>query len=55
VAIFFEAAAAGRFLWSTMPDDELFAQAKAGTLRQNLVAEARPLLPKPNPVCSLWV
>ena len=27
------------FLWSSMPDDELFEQARAGTLRQNLQAQ----------------
>ncbi len=29
------------FLWSTMPDEELFAQAKAGTLHQPAVLEAQ--------------
>ena len=32
------------FLWSNMPDDELFAQAKAGTLRQNLDAQVARML-----------
>ena len=29
------------FLWSSMPDDELFKQAAAGTLRKNLDAEVK--------------
>jgi len=32
------------FLWSTMPDEELFAQAEAGTLRENLDAQVRRML-----------
>jgi len=32
------------FLWSTMPDDELFAQAERKTLRKNLEAEVQRLL-----------
>ena len=32
------------FLWSSMPDDALFAQAKAGTLRKNLDSEVRRML-----------
>jgi hypothetical protein len=32
------------FLWSTMPDVELFAQATAGTLRENLDAQVRRML-----------
>jgi hypothetical protein len=35
------------FLWSTMPDDELFAQAEKGTLRQNLEAQVRRMLKDP--------
>jgi hypothetical protein len=38
------------FLWSTMPDDALFAQAKAGTLRQNLDAEVKRMLSDPTAV-----
>jgi hypothetical protein len=32
------------FLWSSMPDDELFVQARAGTLRQNLDGQVRRML-----------
>jgi Protein of unknown function (DUF1592)/Protein of unknown function (DUF1588)/Protein of unknown function (DUF1587)/Protein of unknown function (DUF1585)/Protein of unknown function (DUF1595)/Planctomycete cytochrome C len=32
------------FLWSSMPDDELFKQAAAGTLRKNLDAEVKRML-----------
>ncbi|HJT32660.1 MAG TPA: DUF1592 domain-containing protein [Pirellulales bacterium] len=32
------------FLWSTMPDDELFRDAAAGTLRNNLPAQANRML-----------
>lgn len=32
------------FLWSTMPDPELFAQAQAGTLRKNLDAQVRRMI-----------
>src|SRR5262249_40105094 len=32
------------FLWSTMPDEELFQQAKAETLRKNLDAQVRRML-----------
>lgn len=35
------------FLWSTMPDDELFALAKAGTLRANLAEQVRRMLATP--------
>ena len=35
------------FLWSTMPDDALFAEAKAGTLRQNLDAQIARMLKDP--------
>jgi hypothetical protein len=35
------------FLWSTMPDDELFALAARGALRQNLDAQVRRLLKDP--------
>jgi len=38
------------FLWSTMPDDELFAQAKAGTLRQNLDAQIARMLKDPKAI-----
>jgi len=38
------------FLWSTMPDDELFAQAKAGTLRQNLDAQVSRMLKDPKAI-----
>ena len=38
------------FLWSTMPDDELFAQAKAGTLRQNLDAQVTRMLKDPKAI-----
>jgi len=32
------------FLWSSMPDDELFAQAQLGTLRKNLDAQVKRML-----------
>ena len=32
------------FLWSTMPDDALFAEAEKGTLRKNLDAQVRRML-----------
>jgi len=32
------------FLWSTMPDDELFGHAQRGTLRKNLAAQVRRML-----------
>jgi len=32
------------FLWSSMPDDELFAQAKTGKLRTNLAAQIKRML-----------
>lgn len=32
------------FLWSSMPDDELFDQARQGTLRKNLDAQVRRML-----------
>ncbi len=35
------------FLWSSMPDDELFAQAAKGTLRQNLEHEVKRMLEDP--------
>ncbi len=35
------------FLWSTMPDAELFAQAQAGTLRKNLDAQVRRMIRDP--------
>ena len=38
------------FLWSTMPDDALFAQANAGTLRQNLDAQIARMLQDPKAV-----
>ncbi|MBC8035762.1 MAG: DUF1592 domain-containing protein [Rhizobiales bacterium] len=38
------------FLWSRMPDDALFAQAKVGTLRQNLDAEIKRMLKDPKAI-----
>ena len=38
------------FLWSTMPDDELFSQAKAGTLRQNLDAQVTRMRKDPKAI-----
>jgi hypothetical protein len=35
------------FLWSTMPDAELFAQAEKGTLRKNLEVQVRRMLKDP--------
>jgi len=35
------------FLWSTMPDDELLAEAKAGSLRKNLDKQVRRMLKDP--------
>ena len=35
------------FLWSTMPDDALFAEAEPGTLRKNLNAEVKRMLADP--------
>ena len=35
------------FLWSSMPDDALFAEAKAGTLKQNLPAQVARMLKDP--------
>ena len=32
------------FLWSTMPDDALFAEAEKGTLRKNLAAQVKRML-----------
>jgi Protein of unknown function (DUF1592)/Protein of unknown function (DUF1588)/Protein of unknown function (DUF1587)/Protein of unknown function (DUF1585)/Protein of unknown function (DUF1595) len=32
------------FLWSSMPDDELFAEAQRGTLRKNLESQVRRML-----------
>ena len=38
------------FLWSTMPDEELFAAAKAGTLRANLEAHLARMLKDPKAI-----
>jgi hypothetical protein len=38
------------FLWSTMPDDELLAQARAGTLRRNLDAQVARMLKDPKAI-----
>ncbi len=35
------------FLWSTMPDEALFAEAERGTLRQNLAAQLQRMLADP--------
>ena len=35
------------FLWSTMPDDALFAEAERGTLRKNIDAQVRRMLKDP--------
>ncbi len=35
------------FLWSSMPDDELFAEAERGTLRKNLSAQLKRMLADP--------
>ncbi len=35
------------FLWSTMPDEELFLEARRGTLRKNLEAQVRRMLASP--------
>ena len=35
------------FLWSTMPDDALFAEAERGTLRKNLAAQVQRMLADP--------
>jgi cytochrome c5 len=35
------------FLWSSMPDDALFAEARAGTLKQNLEAQVTRMLKDP--------
>lgn len=35
------------FLWSSMPDDELFNQARRGTLRKNLETQVRRMLASP--------
>jgi mono/diheme cytochrome c family protein len=35
------------FLWSSMPDDSLFAEAERGTLRKNLEAQVRRMLQDP--------
>jgi mono/diheme cytochrome c family protein len=35
------------FLWSSMPDEELFRHAEAGTLRRNLEAQVRRMLADP--------
>lgn len=38
------------FLWSTMPDEALFAQARAGTLRRNLDAQVARMLADPKAI-----
>jgi hypothetical protein len=38
------------FLWSTMPDEALFAQARAGTLRRNLDAQVARMLKDPKAI-----
>jgi mono/diheme cytochrome c family protein len=38
------------FLWSTMPDEQLFKEAKAGTLRQNIDAEIARMLQDPKAI-----
>jgi hypothetical protein len=38
------------FLWSTMPDEELFKEAKAGTLRKNLDAQIARMLQDPKAI-----
>ena len=38
------------FLWSSMPDEELFQQAAAGTLRKNLSAQLTRMLAQPQAV-----
>jgi hypothetical protein len=49
------------FLWSSMPDDELFHQAAAGTLRKNLTAEVKRMLDDPRSTallqnfCGQWL
>jgi hypothetical protein len=49
------------FLWSSMPDDELFQQAAAGTLRKNLDAEVKRMLADPRSkaltenFCGQWL
>lgn len=35
------------FLWSSMPDEELFSQARAGTLRTNLEGQVRRMIADP--------
>ena len=35
------------FLWSTMPDDALYAEAQRGTLRKNLTAQVKRMLADP--------
>jgi Protein of unknown function (DUF1592)/Protein of unknown function (DUF1588)/Protein of unknown function (DUF1587)/Protein of unknown function (DUF1585)/Protein of unknown function (DUF1595)/Ca-dependent carbohydrate-binding module xylan-binding/Planctomycete cytochrome C len=35
------------FLWSSLPDEELFAQAERGTLRRNLTTQVRRMLKDP--------
>ncbi|MEI9896483.1 MAG: DUF1592 domain-containing protein [Chthoniobacter sp.] len=37
------------FLWSTMPDEALFAEAEHGTLRKNLHAQVKRMLADPKP------
>jgi len=41
------------FLWSSMPDDELFALAAKGQLRQNLTAQVRRMLADPK--AEAWI
>jgi hypothetical protein len=49
------------FLWSSMPDDELFHQATAGTLRKNLAVEVKRMLDDPRSsallqnFCGQWL
>lgn len=49
------------FLWSTMPDDELFREATAGTLRSNLPAQVGRMLRDPKSralvdnFCTQWL
>jgi len=38
------------FLWSSMPDDALFDEAKAGTLKKNLEAQVRRMLGDPKAI-----
>ncbi len=49
------------FLWSTMPDDELFREATAGTLRKNVAAQVSRMLRDPKAralvdnFCTQWL